>query len=133
MLEIENVAIDKTYQRRYQEGVQTGFGSPAEDYLTRKLDLHEYLIKNSPATYFMRVGRTSSGTPKICKKDLLIVDRSIPISHDKLVVVFTDGKLQLSIVKYKKGIHCFFSHETSEQLPALCELWGVVTTIIHQV
>jgi DNA polymerase V len=33
----------------------TGFGAAADDYAERGIDLNEQLIKNKPATFFMRV------------------------------------------------------------------------------
>ena len=38
----------------YLSPVVAGFPSPAEDYLDRKLDLHEHLVRNSAATFFVR-------------------------------------------------------------------------------
>src|SRR6476659_3104842 len=33
----------------------TGFGAAADDYMERGIDLNEQLIRNKPATFFMRV------------------------------------------------------------------------------
>jgi SOS-response transcriptional repressor LexA len=43
----------------YLSPVVAGFPSPAEDYLDRKLDLHEYLVKNHAATFFLRASGNS--------------------------------------------------------------------------
>jgi DNA polymerase V len=32
----------------------TGFGAAADDYMERGIDLNEELIRNKPATFFMR-------------------------------------------------------------------------------
>ncbi|HQY41750.1 MAG TPA: LexA family transcriptional regulator, partial [Ferruginibacter sp.] len=37
----------------------TGFGAAADDYMERGIDLNEQLIRNKPATYFMRVSGNS--------------------------------------------------------------------------
>ena len=34
--------------------VEAGFPSPAEDYLDRRLDLHQHLVRNEAATFFLR-------------------------------------------------------------------------------
>ena len=34
--------------------IQTGFPSPAEDYIDQKLDLNEYAIKHPSATFFCK-------------------------------------------------------------------------------
>jgi len=38
----------------FSSKVQAGFPSPASDYEDRKLDLHEYLIQNPAATFFLQ-------------------------------------------------------------------------------
>ena len=38
----------------YLSPVEAGFPSPAEDYIDRKLDLHDYLVHNRSATFFLR-------------------------------------------------------------------------------
>ena len=51
----------------FLSGVSAGFPSPADDYLDRKLDLNEYLIKNQAATFFVRVAgdsMTGAGIPR---------------------------------------------------------------------
>lgn len=38
----------------YLSPVKAGFPSPADDFIDRKLDLHEYLVHNEAATFFLR-------------------------------------------------------------------------------
>jgi hypothetical protein len=59
--------------------ISAGFPSPADDYLEAKLDLNQYLIKHSVATFFLRVSSDSMIGAGIHEGDLLIVDRSISI------------------------------------------------------
>jgi DNA polymerase V len=37
----------------------TGFGAAADDYMERGIDLNEQLVRNKPATFFMRVSSNS--------------------------------------------------------------------------
>ena len=39
----------------YLSRIKAGFPSPAEDYLDRKLDLNEHLIKHPASTFFVKV------------------------------------------------------------------------------
>ena len=39
----------------FPQGIAAGFPSPADDYLQKKLDLHEHLIKHPAATFFAHV------------------------------------------------------------------------------
>ncbi|HRZ21867.1 MAG TPA: S24 family peptidase, partial [Bacteroidales bacterium] len=39
--------------------ISAGFPSPADDFIDRKLDLNEYLVRNQPATFLVKVQGTS--------------------------------------------------------------------------
>ena len=36
----------------FNDKIAVGWPSPADDYVERSIDLNEYLVKNSAATYF---------------------------------------------------------------------------------
>ena len=55
----------------------TGFGAAADDYMERGIDLNEQLIRNKPATFFMRVTGNSMINAGIYDGDIVIVDKSI--------------------------------------------------------
>jgi DNA polymerase V len=55
---------------------QAGFPSPAADYIETTLDLHEYLILNPVATFYLRVQGDSMIDAHIHEGDILVVDRS---------------------------------------------------------
>ena len=71
--------------------VRVGWPSPADDYIERPIDLNEYLIRNSAATYFVRVSGDSMINAYIGDGAILIVDRSIEPSHNKIVIAAIDG------------------------------------------
>ena len=68
----------------YLSPVEAGFPSPAEDDLDRKLDLHEYLVRNEAATFFLRAHGDSMLGAGIHDGDLLIVDRSVEAGHRRV-------------------------------------------------
>lgn len=57
----------------------TGFGPAADDYMERGIDLNEQLIRNNPATYFMRVRGDAMTGAGIFDGDTIIVDRSLSV------------------------------------------------------
>ena len=61
------------------------------DYVERPIDLNEYLIKNSAATYFVRVSGDSMINANIGDGAVLIVDRSVEPTHNKIVIASIDG------------------------------------------
>ena len=83
--------------------ITAGFPSPAADYEEGKLDLNDYLIKNPPATFIVRVAGDSMTGAGIHEGDLLIVDRSIEPAHNKVVIAIVDGQLTVKRLKIKQG------------------------------
>lgn len=72
--------------------VSAGFPSPAADYEEKRLDIHEYLIRNPVATFFFPVkGRSMEGA-EIFDGDVLVVDRSITPTHGHIVIAFVNGE-----------------------------------------
>tara|TARA_B100001093_G_scaffold478780_1_gene507249 strand:- start:2203 stop:2631 length:429 start_codon:yes stop_codon:yes gene_type:complete len=71
--------------------VRVGWPSPADDYVEKPIDLNEYLIKNSAATYFVRVSGDSMVDAHIGDGAILIVDRSIEPTHNKIVIASING------------------------------------------
>jgi DNA polymerase V len=114
----------------------TGFGAAADDYAERGIDLNEQLIKNKPATFFMRVNSDAMIGAGIHNGDVVIVDRSIEAKNGKVIIAVIDGEMlvrRLEINQSKKRL-----------LPATKKLspievndsntfsvWGVVTYVIH--
>ena len=71
----------------------TGFGSAADDYMERGIDLNEQLIRNKPATFFMRVQGSSMINAHIHDGDIVIVDRSIKPQSGKIIIAIIDGEM----------------------------------------
>ena len=83
--------------------VAAGFPSPADDYVEKRLDLNEYLVKKPSATYFARAQGQSMVNLGIFDQDLLIVDRSIQPQHGQIVVVALDGELVCKLLDLHKS------------------------------
>ena len=64
----------------------SGFGAAADDYMERGIDLNEQLIRNKPATFFMKVSGNSMINAGIFDGDVVIVDRSIKPANGKIVI-----------------------------------------------
>src|SRR5678809_217983 len=64
----------------------TGFGAAADDYAERGIDLNEQLIKNKPATFFMRVNSDAMIDAGIHNGDVVIIDRSLKALTGRVVV-----------------------------------------------
>lgn len=121
----------------YLSPVVAGFPSPAEDYLDRKLDLHEYLVRNHAATFFVRAAGDSMIRAGIHDGDLLVVDRSIPPGNGSVVIAAVEGELTVKYLAKMNGKLLLIPAnddypelDITEQEDAL--IWGVVTYTIHK-
>jgi len=116
--------------------VSAGFPSPSDDYMERKLDLNEYLIKHPAATFFVRATGNSMIGAGIHPDDILVVDRSLEAKHGKIVIVAINGELTVKRLSKLDG-KVSLMPENAEYPPIdLNEnqdihIWGVVTNVIH--
>ncbi len=83
----------------------------------RPLDLHELLVRDETATFFIRIAGNTFEHFGICAGDILVVDRSAIGDMHKFYVAVVDGEFAL----VEHGL-----------APDSCELWGAVTYVIHK-
>ena len=120
----------------FENGVSAGFPSPAEDHTQSKIDLNNLLIENPSATYYVRVNGDSMLGAGIVNGDLLIVDRSIDVTNNCIVVAHVDGEFTVKRIKKIKK-KTFLQAENNNYKPIEItkemdfELFGVVAHAIH--
>ena len=98
--------------------------------------INEQLIKNKPATFFMRVNSDAMIDTGIHNGDVVIVDRSLEAKNAKVVIAILDGEMLIRRLEINEG--------KKRLLPATKKLspievnnsndfsiWGVVTYVIH--
>jgi DNA polymerase V len=121
----------------YLEPISAGFPSPAEDYVQDFLDLQRLVVKNPAATFFLRVSGDSMRGAGINDGDLLVVDRSRPVSSGRVVIASLEGELTVKRL-IKRGPRLFLAPENpdyaeidvTDQEDAT--VWGVATYVIHK-
>lgn len=121
----------------FSSGVSAGFPSPAEDHIERKLDLNELLIQNPAATFFVRVAGDSMIGAGINHGDLLVVDRSQPAASGKIIIAITHGELTVKRLMRRDSSWQLVAANAAYPVVEIseetgCEVWGVVTSVIHQ-
>tara|TARA_B100000242_G_C43023802_1_gene476637 strand:- start:1032 stop:1421 length:390 start_codon:yes stop_codon:yes gene_type:complete len=120
----------------YEGGVSAGFPSPAEDYMHSKLDLNDLLIDHPSATYYVRVNGDSMLGAGIQSGDLLVVDRSLEVVDNSIVVANINGEFTVKRIKKNKN-KMFLVPENKKYKPIEVteemdfELFGVVAHVIH--
>ena len=118
--------------------IRAGFPSPADDYLDKKLDLNEHLIKHPAATFFVKVKGDSMIKAGIHSGDILVVDRSLEPRDKKIVVAVLNGDFTVKRVRKMKD-KLYLVSENDDYAPieikdgADFEIWGVVVHVIHSV
>ena len=114
----------------------TGFGAAADDYMERGIDLNEQLIRNKPATFFMKVSGSSMINAGIFDGDIVIVDRSIKPKNGTIVIAVIDG--EMLIRRMEKTINKMRLIPETPKLAIIdvsefsdFKIWGVVICVIR--
>lgn len=120
----------------YAGNIRAGFPSPADDFTQEKIDLNKLLIKHPDATFYAKV-KGNSMTEDFNEGDLLIIDKSVEYSDNKVALCFVDGEFTLKRIKYVEG-RCFLT-PSNRDFPLIevspdsnAMIWGVVTFSIKK-
>jgi DNA polymerase V len=88
--ELHNVQFkqttNKNYVNFYQEGVQAGFPSPADDFKENALSLDEHYLSNPEATFIIKVVGDSM-YPTLQPNDILIVRSDMELTDNKIGII----------------------------------------------
>lgn len=116
--------------------VHAGFPSPADDFMDNRLNLNDYIIKNPRSTYFVKVSGDSMIGAGIFSGDILVVDRSIAVRDNRIVVAMIDGEFMVKRLRQHKHSMYLISENSSypaiEVLDQDLMIWGVVTFCVHK-
>lgn len=124
-------------QQQIRTANATGFGAAADDYAERGIDLNEQLIRNKPATFFLRVNSDAMAGAGVHRGDVVIVDRSLEAKSGKIIIAVVDGELLIRKLEVSGGKKRLVpATKTLAPIDISDEglkLWGVVTYVIHTV
>ena len=127
---------DTTIQLPYVEnGISAGFPSPADDFLNNAIDLNKELVKHPDSTFYGRVRGDSMIDAGLSNGDLLIIDKSLPFSNNKIAVCFIDGEFTVKRLKIEKDIIWLIAENKNYKPIKVTQdnefiIWGIVTTVI---
>jgi DNA polymerase V len=124
-------------QQQVRTANATGFGAAADDYAERGIDLNEQLIRNKPATFFMKVRGEAMVGAGIFDGDMVIVDRSIKPVSGRIVIAVLNG--DMLIRRFENRLNRIRLVPETDRLAAIdidpyaeFSIWGVVTYVIHR-
>ncbi len=119
-------------------GISAGFPSPAGDFKQDRISLDKELIKNKEATFFARVNGQSMIDAGLEDNDLLVIDRSLEPSNNKIAVCLIDGEFTVKRLRVEKERiwlqpenPSYSSIEVTEENQLI--IWGIVTNVIKKV
>ena len=112
-------------------GIVAGFPSPADDFVYESIDLNKLLVKHPDATFYARV-RGQSMTEDFTEDDLLVIDRSVEWTDNKIALCYIENEFTLKRLKVEEG-KCFLVPSNSD-FPVIevnndnnVIVWGIVT------
>lgn len=117
----------------------TGFPSPADSYLEPPLNLEAYLQLNKSSIFMARASGDSMMEIGIHHGDLLIIDRSLKVENNDIIVCSLNGELVVKrFYKDSMGQAYLLSANAKYKAVPLNEehelvVWGVCTTVIKEI
>lgn len=117
------------------DGIQAGFPSPAQEFISESIDLNKELIEHPAATFYGRVVGDSMIREGIEEGDILIIDRSLEPRNKDLAVCCVDGDFTLKRIHIESDKAWLMpSNEVYDPILVTSDnhfqIWGVVTYII---
>ena len=128
---------DNLGQWLIEQGISAGFPSPADDFKEIRISLDKELVKNEEATFYARVSGDSMQGAGLENGDLLIIDRSIEPSNNKIAVCFVDGEFTVKRIKIEsKKLYLIPENKKYSPIEINEEneliIWGIVTYVIKK-
>lgn len=113
------------------------FSSHTDDFLENTLDLNREFVMNRDTTYYARIVDNRK-LSDFSEGDVLVVDRSLPLQHNKLVVCFMDGCFTARRVCLKDATLWLEALDNAFDPIQLKEnnqhfVWGLVTYVVKRV
>ena len=112
-------------------GIVAGFPSPADDFVYESIDLNKLIVKHPDATFYARV-RGQSMTGDFTEDDLLVIDRSVEWTDNKIALCYVENEFTLKRLKVEDG-KCFLVPSNND-FPVIevnednnVTVWGIVT------
>ena len=115
-----------------------GFPSPADDYVEKLISLDDLVLRNSAATFLVRVEGDSMIEAGITSGDLLVVDRSVEARTGHIVVacVASEHTVKYLRVAGNGRIHLVPANKAFDPILVTKELdfevWGVVIFVLKK-
>lgn len=118
--------------------ISAGFPSPADDFQEDKISLDKYVVKNKDATFYASLKGTSMIDAGFDEGDILVIDRSLEPTDNKIAVCFVDGDFTVKRIKVTTDGAWLLPYNKDLKPIKITEentfiIWGIVTYIVKKV
>ena len=119
-------------------GISAGFPSAVNDVNETRISLDDELVKNKNTTFFAKVKGQSMIDAGLNDCDLLVIDRSLQPSNNKIAVCCLDGEFTVKRLRVD-GDKVWLQPENPDYpIIKITEendfmVWGIVTNVIKKV
>lgn len=118
-------------------GIKAGFPSPAADFDETKISIDQLVIKNETATFYAKASGNSMTGAGIDDGDILVIDRSIEPTNNKIAVCFIDGEFTVKRIKIEED--CVYLQAENPKYKSIkvtedndLIIWGIVTYVVKK-
>jgi DNA polymerase V len=116
-------------------GISAGFPSPALDFIDLTIDMNKHLVKHPATTFYGRVKGQSMKDAGIFDGDLLVIDKSLQPTDNKIAVCYIDGEFTIKRIQIQKDcIWLIPENEAYQPIKVTADndfiIWGMVTHVI---
>jgi DNA polymerase V len=120
------------------DGIKAGFPSPAADFDETKISIEQLVVKNETATFYAKANGNSMIGAGIDDGDILVIDRSIEPTDNKIAVCFIDGDFTIKRIKIEED--CIYLQPENPKFKSIkvtedndLIIWGIVTYVVKKV
>ena len=119
-------------------GISAGFPSAANDVSETRISLDDELVKNKNTTFFAKVKGQSMIDAGLNDSDLLVIDRSLEPSNNKIAVCCLDGEFTVKRLRVDGKEVWLQPENPNYPIIKITEendfmIWGIVTNVIKKV
>lgn len=117
------------------EGISAGFPSPALDFIDLSIDMNKHLVKHPATTFYGRVKGQSMKDAGIFDGDLLVIDKSLQPTDNKIAVCYIDGEFTIKRIQIQKDcVWLIPENDAYQPIKVTADndfiIWGIVTHVI---
>ena len=120
------------------DGIKAGFPSPAADFDETKISIDQLVVKNEAATFYAKASGHSMIGAGIDDGDILVIDRSIEPTDNKIAVCFIDGDFTIKRIKIEED--CIYLQPENPKFKSIkvtedndLIIWGIVTYVVKKI